>query len=262
MSGEPPGITLSFTETQGFQALGHFLQAFCAPYPITVVRALGGTTPGSNVRMPEPAFGDFIVMSSLRRIRLETNETTFSDNICIGSISGTTLAVTVVSRGVLAPGQLLTDYNYPSGNITANTTIVSQLTGTTTGGVGTYQVSISQTLASETLYAGTRADLVGTEWTVQLDVHGPNSLNNVNVIDTLFRSEVGANFFSGTGFGIAPLYVDTAGQMPFENAEKEVEYRWVMEAHLEILPIVTSPQQSTSTVHIDTIEAGVIYTGP
>jgi hypothetical protein len=257
----PPGITISLTEAQGFQALGLFLQAICAPYPITVVRALGSTEPGSNVRIPEPIAGDFVVMSSLRSTRLETNETTFSDNICVASITGTTMTVTAVSRGALAPGQLVIDYNYPSGHIAINTTIVSQLTGTP-GGTGTYQVNASQSLASETLYAGTRSDQVGTEWVAQLDVHGPNSLNNVNTIDALFRSEWGVNFFADTGFWIAPLHADTAGQMPFENAESEIEYRWVMEAHLEIVPIVTTPQQFADHVTVKTVEASAIYTGP
>jgi hypothetical protein len=257
----PPGVGISLTEAQGFYALGQFLLAICAPYPITVVRAIGSTAPGSNVRVPEPISGDFVVMSSLRRARLETNETTFSDNICVGSIIGTTLTVTSVSRGSLSLARgplLLIDYNYPSGTIAPNTTILAQLTGIL-GGPGTYQVSVSQNLASETLYAGVRSDQVGVEWTVQLDVHGPNSLNNVNTIDALFRSEYGVEFLAATGFWVAPLHVDAAGQMPFENAEGEVEYRWVMEAHLEIVPIVTTPQQFADHVQVDTVEAGVTY---
>ena len=257
----PPGVTLSLTEKQGFQALGQFLQGICVPSPITVVRALGSTAPGSNVRVPQPAVGDFIVMSSLRHTRLETNETTFSDNTCIASISGTVMTVTIVTRGGLAIGQLVIDFGYPNGVIQPNTTIVAQSSGTP-GASGVYQVSIGQTLPSGILYAGTRADRVGTEWVVQLDVHGPNSRNNVTVIDTLFRSDYGVEFFNNTGLWIAPLHVDTAGQIPFENAEQEIELRWVMEAHLEVVPIVTTLQQFAQEIHVDTIEAGVNYTGP
>jgi hypothetical protein len=263
VSGSPPGVTISLTEAQGLQALGQFLQAVCAPYPITVVRALGSTAPGSNVRVPEPIAGDFVVMSSLRSNRLGTNETTFQDNICVGSVSGTTLTVTILTRGALAPGQLLIDYNYPSGLIQPNTTVVQQISSTAPGGAlgstGTYQVSVSQTLSSETIYAGTRRDQVESEWTVQLDVHGPNSMNNTMTIEALFRSEYAVNFLAATGFWVAPLHIDTAGQMPFENAEGEVEYRWVMEAHLEVVPIVTTPQQFADHVHVHTVEAGVIY---
>lgn len=59
-----------------------------------------------------------------------------------GSISGTTLTVTAVASGSIITGQVLTGNSATSG-----TTISSQLTGTT-GGVGTYTVSISQTRTS------------------------------------------------------------------------------------------------------------------
>jgi hypothetical protein len=59
-----------------------------------------------------------------------------------GSISGTTLTVTAVASGTIITGQVLTENSASSG-----TTITSQLTGTT-GGVGTYTVSISQTRTS------------------------------------------------------------------------------------------------------------------
>jgi hypothetical protein len=65
-----------------------------------------------------------------------------------GSISGTTLTVTAVASGTIIVGQVLTGNSATSG-----TTISSQLTGTT-GGVGTYTVSISQTRASGT-FTGT-----------------------------------------------------------------------------------------------------------
>jgi hypothetical protein len=59
-----------------------------------------------------------------------------------GSISGTTLTVTALSSGTIAPNQTIT-----GGTISAGTTIVSQLTGTT-GGVGTYTITPSQTTTS------------------------------------------------------------------------------------------------------------------
>lgn len=58
------------------------------------------------------------------------------------TIALTTLTVSAMSSGTLVPGMLLT-----GTGVTAGTRIVSQLTGTT-GGAGTYQVSISQTVAA------------------------------------------------------------------------------------------------------------------
>lgn len=63
-----------------------------------------------------------------------------------GSISDTTLAVSAVSSGILAIGQMLFD---TLGNLTPGTTIVNLISGA--GGVGTYQVSQSQTVASEAM---------------------------------------------------------------------------------------------------------------
>lgn len=68
-----------------------------------------------------------------------------------GSIAGTTFTAASGLTGTLAPGQQLA-----GSGIDADTTILSQLTGTT-GGLGTYQVSISQTAASTTVTANAPA---------------------------------------------------------------------------------------------------------
>ena len=65
-----------------------------------------------------------------------------------GSISGTTLTVSAVTSGTIAVGQFLTD---ATGAIIVGTTITAL--GTGTGGTGTYTISTSQTVASETISA-------------------------------------------------------------------------------------------------------------
>lgn len=60
-----------------------------------------------------------------------------------GSIAGTTLTVSAVASGTLAVGSTL--------SVAAGTTITAL--GTGTGGIGTYTVSISQTVASTTIFA-------------------------------------------------------------------------------------------------------------
>ena len=61
-----------------------------------------------------------------------------------GAISATTLTASSVT-GTLAPGQTVA-----GSGVTSGTYIVSQLTGST-GGAGTYQVSVSQTVGSEAM---------------------------------------------------------------------------------------------------------------
>ena len=70
----------------------------------------------------------------------------------VGSISGNVLTITSVTRGTVLPGTL---NNRVSGSGVAfqQTYVLSQLSGTT-GGVGTYQINLPQTVPSTTLYIG------------------------------------------------------------------------------------------------------------
>jgi hypothetical protein len=64
-----------------------------------------------------------------------------------GSQATTVLTITAVTKGALVPGMV-----YDGTGVTAGSTIVTQLTGTP-GGIGTYTVSTSATVASTTITA-------------------------------------------------------------------------------------------------------------
>ena len=73
-----------------------------------------------------------------------------------GSFSGTTLTVSAVASGTLAVGQLIVGTGVVASPPGSNATYITAL-GTGSGGVGTYTVSVSQTLSSRALtaYSGT-----------------------------------------------------------------------------------------------------------
>ena len=246
------GVTVSFTESLGFQIIGNFLQTICSPYPIPIIRQLGNTAPGVNNRVPEPIAGDFIIMSSVYNPRLAYNITSYVDNIIVGSISGTTLTVTQVIKGSVPIGALIFDGNNPP-QIAPNTVILSQLSGNPNG-TGTYSVSVSQTLNSQNLYPGVRTDIAPSQWVVQLDIHGPNSMQNVRTIDSLFRSDYATQFFASQNFPGAPLYAGEPMQIPFENAEQQMEYRWVMELNMDVYIAIGTPQQFADQIVVTPIE--------
>lgn len=75
--------------------------------------------------------------------------------IFTGSISGNVLNVTGVSQGALAVGQILAD---TTDDIASGTQITEFLTGA--GGVGTYQVSVPQSVAPETMTGTTNASQI------------------------------------------------------------------------------------------------------
>lgn len=188
-------------------------------------------------RVAEPQAGDFVIMTPLLLRRLSTNVDSFADTYFTASIAGTVMTVSAVAYGTLAVG------NPVFGPGVAAGTKITAL-GSGTGGVGTYDVSPSQTVSSGPLAAGTKAVAQPTQVTIQLDVHGPNSADNAQTISTLFRDAYATQFFADAGFDGAPFYADDPKQMPFVNENQQVENRWVIDAVMQSNSAITNlPQQ-------------------
>jgi hypothetical protein len=88
-----------------------------------------------------------------------------------------------------------------------------------------------------------------TQVEVQVDVHGPNSSDNVQTIRTLFRSSYGVTAFPEN---IVPLFIDDPMQAPFENEAKQIETRWVVKVQLQVNPAVSTPMQFADTLAVNT----------
>lgn len=101
-----------------------------------------------------------------------------------GSIATTTLTVSAVASGTILPGMLIT-----GTGVTASTYIVKQLTGTT-GGTGTYQVNISQTVSSTTI-TGNRDSKITFAYpgiyNIQFSLQFVNTDTQIHDIDVWFR---------------------------------------------------------------------------
>lgn len=207
---------------------------------------------GQTNRVPEPAASNFVVYWPLRRPRFSTNIDSSEDVRFTGSIAGTVLTVTAVTRGVIAIGSFLFGFN-----VLFPTRILSF--GTGTGGVGTYNIDQTQTITSEVLSSGQTSAMQPTEIVMQMDVHGPNSTENAQVITTLFRDPYGVQWFRDNIPDVVPLYADDPNQVPFYNAEDQTEYRWVVEAHLQANITVAVPQQYADVVDVELINVDVVY---
>jgi hypothetical protein len=231
-------IALSLTEIQAFTALRTFLLTVL-PSGIEVLRAQAN-------QVPEPQGSDFVMMTPLLRSRLATNVDTHEDCAFTGSITGNTLTVTAMKLGTITVGATL----FGAG-IAAGTTITAP--GTGAGGVGTYTVSQSQTVGSETIACGSKSMLQETQLNVQVDVYGPNSGDNAQIITTTFRDGYAVDVFASSGFDVAPLYTDDAKQTPFISGESQYESRWTINCVMQINPVVTVPQQFA-----DQLQAGLI----
>ena len=111
-------------------------------------------------------------VSTSQTVSAEAMSTTSAGAIVTGAIAGTTLTVTAVTSGVLYVGQTI-----QGAGVTANTMITAL--GTGSGGTGTYTVSTSQTVASETLYALNFTQIPSTDGAF-------TGGNTVDIVDNYF----------------------------------------------------------------------------
>lgn len=100
---------------------------------------------------------------------------------------------------------------------------------------------------------------VDTQIGVQLDVHGPNSSNNAQLITTTWQDDFGADFFKVAGFSGSPLYAEDPQQIPFLNAASQWETRWVIKAALQADITVMTPAEFANTLTVDSISVQATY---
>jgi hypothetical protein len=131
-----------------------------------------------------------------------------SSAIFTGSISGTTLTVTVMQSGTIAVGQAI------FGQGIAQNTVITAL-GTGTGGVGTYTVSDSQTVASTAINSVASPAIVtgsisGTTLTVSAVTSGTLKIGQTIEGSGVTDGTIITAF--GTGSGGAGTYTVSASQ--------------------------------------------------
>jgi hypothetical protein len=133
--------------------------------------------------------------ASLIQTALGLNDASFTAAIAPGTssvtaaIAGTTMTVSAQSAGSLFPGQVIS-----GTGVTVGTTIVAQLTGTA-GGTGTYQVSVSQTVASTTIAATSSNGLM----TVSALASGALAIGQTVLGSTTLANTTITQFLTGVG---------------------------------------------------------------
>ena len=239
-------VTLSITESNITTSLRSYLLSVL-PSGVEVVD-------GQDNRVPEPEGDDFVTMTPILRERIETNVDNYADAAFTGSIAGNTMTITNVLLGVLSVGATL----FGTG-VTTGTTVTAL--GTGTGGDGTYTVSPAQTLPSTTIAAGVQTLMQPVKVTIQLDVHGPNSADNSQIITTTWRDDYAVEQLAllKSGFDLAPLFHSEPKQIPFLNGEQQIEERWVIDLVLQANPIVTIPQQFASSLDVVLVDVEATY---
>jgi len=156
-------------EVRGMVTLsgGSVLVAVCGPYVYALTSTFIGTLVGQlntttgRVGINDNGVNTYIVDGSNR---YSWRISTPSSAVFTGSTSGTTLTVTAITNGTIAAGQSL------FGVGVTNETVITAL-GTGTGGIGTYTINLSQTVASVQMNSTTvGAQVTGSISTTTLTV--------------------------------------------------------------------------------------------
>lgn len=200
-------------EVRGMVTLsgGSFMVAVCGPYVYvltsifvpTLVGQLNTTT--GRVGITDNGINAYIVDGTNRYTWRISSP---SAAVFTGSISGTTLTVTAITNGTIAAGQSLFGVNVTSE------TVITAL-GTGTGGIGTYTINLSQSVASRQMNStavGARVtgSISGTTLTVSAVASG-----TLYVGQTIQGTGVTALTIItalGTGTGGAGTYTVSASQ--------------------------------------------------
>lgn len=237
-------ITVTPSEASALKTLGDYFDVILPAGVESLVAQVN--------RVAEPSGADFVMMNPIRRTRLSTNVDQFVDAKMFGSIAGATMTITSVAYGALKVGSVV------FGVGVTNPTQVTAF-GTGTGGVGTYTVSPSQTVAAEVLAAGVLNAMQPIDLVIQLDVHGPNSGDNAQRISTMMRDDHACQFFLAANPNIQPFYADDPKQIPFINENNQYEDREVIEAHLGVSATVNDvPQEFFDQIVATLIPADIV----
>jgi hypothetical protein len=158
-----PGLTSKIVfqnkqEVRGMRTVsgGQYMVAVVGPYVYVLTSTLVPTVVGQlntnsgRVSITDNGLNVYIVDGSSRYTWRISNP---ANAVFTGSISGTTLTVTLLKSGSLAVGQSLL------GIGVLNETVITAL-GTGTGGLGTYTINNTQTVASEQMNSSAVAAII------------------------------------------------------------------------------------------------------
>ena len=109
------------------------------------------------------------------------------------------------------------------------------------------QLSPPYTVGSKTYTQPTQID-------VQVDIHGPASSENTQIVLALFFTDDACTFFYNLNPDIAPLYSSEPRQIVFVNENDQFEDRWTLDLSIQANIDIVRPQQFAASVDITTYQ--------
>ncbi len=66
-------------------------------------------------------------------------------------------------------------------------------------------------------------------------------------------------YFRESGYATQPLYTSEPAQRPFHNAQDQIEYRWGVDAVIQVNPVVSTLQQFAATLAATLVSVEAAY---
>lgn len=232
-----------------------------APYGLLTVTAVGSGTlvAGARVGGAGVASGTFITgQQGGSPGGIGTYAVSVSQEVLAGAL---TLSYGLMTVSAVALGMI--DVGANVFGVGVSTPTVIRALGSGTGATGTYIVDPTQTFASGTLSAGGKTIRQSSSFTVQIDFHSQEptvASDMAQTIATAFRDPYAVDFINGLSAGaISPLFADDPRFAPFQQENQQFEYRWILEAILQVNQTIRVPAQYADAAAVVLIS---VDTGP
>lgn len=95
--------------------------------------------------------------------------------------------------------------------------------------------------------------------TMQINLFGPASSNQMQVVTALWRDMQAVDFFRSLGVPIAPLTTSTTRQLGFETGERQYDDLWTVDLTMQVTLTLRHPQQFATSIPIQLIEVDTTY---
>ena len=253
-----PGLTAlvlfeNQEEIRGMRTLsgGDILVAVCGPY----VYALTSTYTTTMVGQLNTSTGIVGITDNGVNVYIVDGQSRYtwrisspSAAVFTGSISGTTLTVTAITNGTIAINQALFGVNV------SQATVITAL-GTGTGGIGTYTINQSQSVASTQMNSATvgavvTGDISGTTLTVSAVTSGTLTVGQTIQGSTVTAQTIITALGTGTG-GVGTYTV---------NNSQTVTSRTLYGLNWSVLP--STDGAFTSATSVDIVDNYFVYNRP
>ena len=107
--------------------------------------------------------------------------------------------------------------------------------------------------------AATRVLRTPMELTVQVSAFGVGAGELIQVVASTWRDMYAADWFSTSGFDIAPLYFIGPRRTPFITGEKQYTEHWNIDLHMQATFVTTLPQAFATTGEVITTAVEAAY---